>query len=107
MVRDDDYEWADSFVLLDTAVLKGDHLVAHEEKPGKFNFNAQPCPFLVDDLCTNYDARPQVCRSFPHLHKKDFRSRLYGVIFNYELCPIVYNVYEQLKEELWTADDFE
>ena len=83
------------------------HLVPFEEHPGKFKFNTQPCPFLAEDLCTNYAARPQVCSSFPHLHKKNFRSRLFGVNFNYELCPIVYHVYEQLKQELWLDDGFE
>ena len=83
------------------------HLVPFEEQPGTFEFNTLPCPFLADDLCTNYAARPQVCRSFPHLHKKNFRSRLFGVIINYELCPIVYHVYEQLKQELWLGNDFE
>ena len=89
------------------AALKEDYLVPAEEKPGKFHFNALPCPFLADSRCSNYAARPQDCRSFPHLHKKNFRSRLWGVIFNYELCPIVYYVYEELKEELWYEDEFE
>ena len=88
-------------------IFEDTHLIPLEEKPGKFRFNAQPCPFLTDNLCTNYAARPQACRSFPHLHKKDFRQRLWGVIFNYELCPIVYHVYEELKRELWDEEIFE
>ena len=88
------------------AIFKETHLIPTEEKPGKFGFNAQPCPFLTDNLCTNYPARPQACRSFPHLHKYNFRSRLWNVIFNYELCPIVYHMYEQLKQELWDLEDF-
>ena len=92
-------------------IFKEAHLIPDEEKPGKFRFNALPCPFLTDNLCTNYAARPQTCRSFPHLHKKDFRQRLWNVVFNYEICPIVYHVYEQLKQELWDeeiveVDDF-
>jgi len=88
-------------------ILKEAHLIPLEEKPEKFRFNAQPCPFLTDNRCTNYAARPQDCRSFPHLHKKEFRSRLWRVIFNYELCPIVYHVYEELKRELWDLEDFD
>jgi hypothetical protein len=26
---------------------------------------------------------------------------LIGVVENYDVCPIVFNVYEQLKAELW------
>ena len=28
----------------------------------------------------------------PHLNKNDFRYRLFGVIYNYERCPIVYDI---------------
>jgi len=55
------------------------------------------CPFLKDNLCTHYAHRPQNCESYPHLHKKDFVFRLIGVLENYEICPIVFNVYELLK----------
>ena len=34
-------------------------------------------------------------------HKKEFTSRLISVIENSSLCPIVYNVYEFAKRELW------
>jgi Fe-S-cluster containining protein len=61
-------------------------------------FNAQPCPMLqADGCCGVYAARPDDCRSYPHLHKDDFLSRSVGVIENYRICPIIYNVYERLK----------
>jgi len=87
-------------------IFRESYLLPMEEEPGKFKFKAKPCPFLSDDLCTNYEARPEVCRSFPHLHKKGFRSRLLSVIRNYGLCPIVYHVYEELKRELWQPNNF-
>lgn len=60
-----------------------------------------PCPFLKDNACTVYDQRPSACRSFPHLHKRGFVFRLIQVVSNTSLCPIVFDVYEQLKCELW------
>jgi len=66
-----------------------------------FIFDKKPCPFLKGNLCSHYELRPEDCRSFPHLHKEEFVSRLIGVVENYGLCPIVFNVYEQLKAELW------
>jgi uncharacterized protein len=60
-----------------------------------------PCPFLDGTLCRNYGSRPKGCRSFPHLHKKGFAGRLFSVVVNYGVCPIVFNVYERLKSELW------
>lgn len=60
-------------------------------------FNSLPCPFQEGNLCTCYDYRPEACRSFPHLDKDEFVFRLAGVVGNYEICPIVFNVYEMLK----------
>ena len=65
-------------------------------------FNQRPCPFLKDNKCSNYDHRPANCQSYPHLHKDDFTTRLFGVLNNYGICPIVFNVYEQLKDEVWS-----
>ena len=64
-------------------------------------FNKKPCPFLKGNLCSHYQLRPEACRSFPHLHKEEFVLRLIGIIQNYAVCPIVFNVYERLKNELW------
>lgn len=89
---------------ISTSELEENHLKQHPEKSSHFYFNALPCPFLKDNRCTNYAYRPQDCRSYPHLHKDDFLSRLMGVIGNYSICPIVFNVYERLKEELWHDD---
>ena len=74
---------------------KKDHIITDED--GDMHFSDLPCPFLSDKKCTVYDSRPTDCRSYPHLHKKDFLSRLFGIIDNYSICPIVFNVYEDLK----------
>jgi uncharacterized protein len=58
------------------------------------------CPFLKGNRCSIYEVRPEVCRSFPHLWKEGFLSRLINVVENYSICPIVFNVYEQLKSDL-------
>lgn len=63
-------------------------------------FRNLPCFFLKEKKCTIYNDRPEDCSSFPHLHKKGFTSRLWGVIENYSICPIVFNVFEKLKTEI-------
>lgn len=83
------------------------HLEQHPEKLSNYHFNALPCPFLREKRCVNYGYRPQDCRSFPHLHKNDFLSRLMSVIGNYAICPIVFNVYERLKDELWNENELD
>ena len=72
----------------------------NKDGDGKSIINQLPCPFLKDNKCTKYDSRPVDCASYPHLHKKDFVFRLIGVVNNYSICPIVFNVYEALKNRL-------
>jgi Fe-S-cluster containining protein len=62
-----------------------------------YEFRELPCPFLLNNTCSNYQNRPNPCRGYPYLHRKDFRSRLLSVIENYSICPIVFNVFELLK----------
>lgn len=79
------------------------YLVKDDDREG-YTFNATPCPFLVNDRCSVFDCRPDDCRSYPHLHKSEFSSRTIGVIHNCSVCPIVYNVFENLKHNIWTMD---
>ncbi len=71
-----------------------------KDEDGDEWFNEHPCPFLSDNKCLQYDSRPADCKSFPHIHKKHFTTRLIGVMRNYSICPIVFNVYEELKNIL-------
>ena len=75
------------------------YLQEDEEENG-YCFKTTPCPFLNDNLCTVYPHRPYDCRSYPHLHKNDFFFRINGAYHSCSVCPIVYNVYERLKEEM-------
>jgi uncharacterized protein len=59
-----------------------------------------PCPMLDGKLCSIYENRPEVCRTYPHLEKPRFTSRLMGVIDNVAVCPIAFNAFEELKTKL-------
>ncbi len=86
--------------------LKEQYLVESENE-GEYTVNTLPCPFLENNLCSVYNFRPNDCRSYPHLHKKNFVSRTMSVVNNTAICPIVYNVYEELKSEIWEMDEFD
>jgi Fe-S-cluster containining protein len=58
-----------------------------------------PCKYLLDKKCLIYAERPDVCKSYPHTHLPDFNSRTLEVIENTAICPIVFNLFEQLKRE--------
>ena len=76
-------------------------LLVQEENGEGHSFRSLPCPLLKDNLCSAYPLRPADCRSFPHLQKKDFVSRLSRAVSNCSVCPIVFNVFELLKRDLW------
>jgi len=46
------------------AELKKNYLHLHEDSPSKYVFNKLPCPFLKDNLCSNYECRPKDCSSY-------------------------------------------
>ncbi len=64
-------------------------------------FAAMPCPFLgSDNRCTVYDVRPAACRDYPFLNKYGFRTRTFMMIESTAVCPIVFNVWDALKDRL-------
>lgn len=77
------------------------------EEVGTLTFNTRPCPLLSDGRCTVYEARPDECRSYPHLQKEGFAFRLIQAVQNCSVCPIVFNVFERLKDELRHEDPFD
>jgi len=93
-----------AYLSLPVDELKKRYLVK-DEREGGYVFPNTPCPFFNDNkddcACSVYSARPGNCSSYPHLHKKDFSSRLIGIVSNCYICPIVYNVYELLKTEIY------
>ena len=74
------------------------YLYQNSDKAGRL---LRPCPLLKGNECSVYSHRPQECAAYPYLLRDDFRTRLFGVLDNYAICPIVFNVYEQLKGHLW------
>ena len=55
---------------------------------------------LKENKCTVYQHRPDDRREYPHLHTPDFFGRSAGVVENYGTCPIIFNVYRELKKSL-------
>lgn len=59
----------------------------------------KPCMFLDGNKCGIYNNRPAACAGYPHLDGKDMKYKR-SLWSNYQVCPIVFNVIEQLKTEV-------
>lgn len=67
---------------------------------GLMIMNRMPCPFLSNNQCSIYEHRFEGCKEFPALHLPNFKDRLFTTFMHYERCPIIFNVVEQLKDEM-------
>ena len=79
-------EFKEEFVEIDQ---EGDMLLKH-----------LPCIFYKDKKCTIYSSRPEECEAYPNLHKSEITERINGILENYAICPIVFNVVEELKRKM-------
>lgn len=95
-VVQEDIERLAGRVGMDTPAFEEKYIIVEES--GEKMIAESPCPFVDGNLCSVYEDRPCDCRDYPHIWKEDFRSRMMSVLNNAEVCPIVFNVLEQLKE---------
>jgi len=58
-----------------------------------------PCRYLEEKRCSIFKNRPEECKSYPNTQKEGFTGRLLAMINAYEVCPIVFNLMERLKNE--------
>lgn len=77
-----------------------------DKESDEYFVKEKPCPFLKNNLCEYYTHRPKDCQAYPYLDKKKFVFQLEDVIDNYSICPVVFNVYEILKQKLWCKNHF-
>lgn len=83
---------------MEAAVVKEKYV--EESAQGLMIMNTIPCNFLTGTVCSIYQHRFTECRDFPHLHKPNFSARFTGTLMYYGMCPIIFNVVEQLKQSL-------
>lgn len=68
------------------------------DEDGDQVFKEHPCPFLLpDNYCAVYENRPKACREYPHTDRKRFYQILELSHKNCETCPVVYEIFEELK----------
>jgi uncharacterized protein len=72
------------------------------DEDNDYIFKSHPCPFLLpNNYCSVYEARPKACREYPHTDRKRFYQILDLSFKNCETCPVVYEIFEELKTINW------
>jgi len=72
------------------------------DEDGDSIFKEHPCPFLLNDnYCCVYENRPKACREYPHTNRKRFYQILDLSFKNCETCPVVYDIFKDLKKNNW------
>ncbi|MGM0613094.1 MAG: YkgJ family cysteine cluster protein, partial [Bacteroidota bacterium] len=70
------------------------------DEDGDYVFRAQPCPFLgADNYCTIYEHRPRACRDYPLTDRIKFYQALDLSVKNTAICPVVFEIFQELQEE--------
>ncbi len=75
------------------------HFIWHETY-GVYLMNSVPCPFQSGNLCTVYDGRSDGCRAYPEFTVFEHLMSIGNIIKNYSICPIIFNLYELIADEL-------
>lgn len=70
------------------------------ENYGEYSFKETKCKFLDDDNnCKISKCLPRTCIEYPYTDKEERLFSLYSIISNASVCPVVYEIIEELKKE--------
>lgn len=60
----------------------------------------KPCDFLEEDgSCILGDCKPECCKKYPYIDQTERLWSLYSVLETVEVCPVAFEIFEQLKKE--------
>ena len=60
---------------------------------------AHPCPFLnADNSCQIKECLPKSCQDYPYTNKEERLFSLLTIVNNSKICPVVYEILEELKD---------
>ena len=70
------------------------------EKYGEYSFKNTKCQFLNEDnSCMVSSCLPITCKEFPYTNKPERLFSLLNIVANAKVCPVIYEILEELKKE--------
>lgn len=71
-----------------------------EERYGQYDLKTKPCAFLkVDGACEIESCKPLSCKDYPFTDRPDRMFSLASLVSSTSVCPVVYEMFERLKED--------
>ena len=66
---------------------------------GEYQTKNMPCDFLLaNGECKLGESKPKGCKEFPHTNKPERLQSLYSVLNVASVCPVAFEIVEQLKK---------
>lgn len=75
-----------------------DRYLEDKIEDGCYNSKNIPCDFYDGKECILGENRPNECKEFPFTNKEGRFWRLWGIMDNTEICPVLYEIVEELKK---------
>ena len=57
-----------------------------------------PCDFFDGKECILGDCKPESCKNYPHTNKDNRLASMWSIVDNTSICPVVYEIIEELKK---------
>ena len=77
-----------------------DAYLADEPYDGNYQTKHMPCDFMEPDgSCRLGDFKPDSCKKYPYTDQPERLQSLFSVLDVIEVCPVAFEIYEQLKKE--------
>lgn len=102
-ISDRDIERLARYLRISREQFLADYTMLDDEGALSLKFTPETgCIFLSGNLCSVYEARPDICQRYPHLVRGNgsIASRMWSFVDRASICPIVYNSLEAFKQEL-------
>lgn len=94
--NEEEVRTASDYLGISVEQLKADYL---KESFESYEGKQHPCAFLNDDMsCVLSDSKPESCKKFPYTDQPNRMGSLIGILEFAEVCPVVFEIVEQLKK---------
>lgn len=95
-IPNEDVEADAEFLGLDKSDFIMKYLVDEPNNEG-YNTRNKPCDFLQNNVCILEEHKPDSCKNYPYTDREDRIGSLLSIIDNTSICPVVYEIMEDLK----------